>query len=112
MKRIEAIIRHATLNAVKDALVALGITGMTVTEVRGHGRQRGQSEIYRGTEYRVDFVPKTLIVLYVSDSQAPAVLDTIVRTARTGQIGDGKIAVYAIEDLIRIRTGERGEEAL
>jgi nitrogen regulatory protein P-II 1 len=117
MKRIDAIIRQHMLENVKDALTQMGIAGMTVTEVRGFGRQKGQTEMYRGVEYRVDFVPKLLISLFVSDVQAPAVVDTIIHTARTGEmgegkIGDGKIAVYQLEDLVRVRTGESGEDAL
>lgn len=112
MKKIEAIIRHFKLEEVKDALTSIGIQGMTVAEVRGFGRQKGHKEQYRGAEYTVDFLPKSKIEIVVSDDQAPAVIESILKTARTGQIGDGKIFVTTLSDTIRIRTGEQGESAL
>jgi nitrogen regulatory protein P-II 1 len=112
MKKIEAIIRHFKLEDVKNALVEKGISGMTVTEVRGFGRQKGHTEMYRGTEYRVDFVPKVKVEVIVDDAKLQAALDAIVKAARTGQIGDGKIFVATLEDCVRIRTGETGTEAI
>lgn len=112
MKKIEAIIRHFKLEDVKNALSDRGIQGMTITEVRGFGRQKGHTEMYRGTEYAVDFVPKVKIEVVVADSQSKTVIDSILRTAQTGQIGDGKIFVTDLAESIRIRTGETGEEAL
>jgi nitrogen regulatory protein P-II 1 len=112
MKKIEAIIRHFKLEDVKNALVEKGITGMTITEVRGFGRQKGHTEMYRGTEYRVDFVPKVKIEVATDDGKLQTALDTIVKAARTGQIGDGKIFVTSIDDCVRIRTGETGQEAI
>ena len=112
MKKIEAIIRHFKLEEVKDALSAVGINGMTVSEVRGFGRQKGHKEQYRGAEYTVDFLPKVKMEVVVDDEQAKEVIDTIMRTARTGQIGDGKIFVTNMDEMIRIRTGETGNDAL
>ncbi len=112
MKKVEAIIRHFKLEDVKNALAEQGIHGMTVTEVRGFGRQKGHTERYRGAEYEVDFVPKAKIEVVCSDANLQHVIDTILRTAQTGQIGDGKLFVYDLQDAIRIRTGETGEEAL
>jgi nitrogen regulatory protein P-II 1 len=112
MKKIEAIIRHFKLEDVKNALSEQGLHGMTVTEVRGFGRQKGHSEMYRGTEYMVDFVPKVKIEMAVPDEVLSRVIETIMRTAQTGQIGDGKIFVSPVENTIRIRTGETGEQAL
>lgn len=112
MKKIEAIIRHFKLEEVKDALTEVGVHGMTVSEVRGFGRQKGHKEQYRGAEYTVDFLPKAKIEVVVADDQATKVIDAILRTARTGQIGDGKIFVVNLEEMIRIRTGETGEGAL
>ena len=112
MKKVEAIIRHFKLEEVKDALTEIGIHGMTVQEVRGFGRQKGHKEQYRGAEYTVDFLPKVKMEIIVSDEQVRAVVDTILRTARTGQIGDGKIFVVDLGQIIRIRTGETGDEAL
>ena len=112
MKKIEAIVRHHKLDNIKEALVAKGYHGMTVTEVRGFGRQKGHTEMYRGTEYAVDFVPKVKIEVVVSDENLQMVVDTILRTAQTGQIGDGKIFVTDLSNVIRIRTGETGEDAL
>jgi nitrogen regulatory protein P-II 1 len=112
MKKIEAIIRHFKLEDVKNALSEQGIQGMTITEVRGFGRQKGHTEMYRGTEYAVDFVPKVKIEIVVADQQLQNAVDTIMRTAQTGQIGDGKIFVIDLANTIRIRTGETGEDAL
>ena len=112
MKKVEAIIRHFKLEDVKNALSEQGIAGMTITEVRGFGRQKGHTEMYRGTEYAVDFVPKVKVEVVVSDDQLAGVIDTVMRSAQTGQIGDGKIFVVELADTIRIRTGETGEEAL
>jgi nitrogen regulatory protein P-II 1 len=112
MKKIEAVIRHFKLEDVKNALSEHGIAGMTITEVRGFGRQKGHTETYRGTEYAVDFVPKVKVEIAASDDQAQSVIDTIIKTAQTGQIGDGKIFVSDLTDTIRIRTGETGSEAL
>ncbi|GIW99470.1 MAG: nitrogen regulatory protein P-II 1 [Pirellulaceae bacterium] len=112
MKKVEAIVRHFKLEDVKNALTERGIHGMTVNEVRGYGRQKGHTEIYRGTEYAVDFVPKVKIEVVCTDENLQTVVDTILETAQTGQIGDGKIFVTDLADAIRIRTGERGEDAL
>jgi len=112
MKKIEAVIRHFKLEDVKNALNEHGVAGMTITEVRGFGRQKGHTETYRGTEYAVDFVPKVKVEIAVSEEQAQAVIDTIIKTAQTGQIGDGKIFVSELTESIRIRTGETGGEAL
>src|SRR5919108_5185019 len=108
MKKIEAIIRHFKLEDVKNALVEKGISGMTITEVRGFGRQKGHTEMYRGTEYRVDFVPKVKVEVAVDDAKLQPVIDAIVKGAQTGQIGDGKLFVSDLEETIRIRTGETG----
>ena len=112
MKKIEAVIRHFKLEEVKDALTAAGINGMTVSEVRGFGRQKGHKEQYRGAEYTVDFLPKVKLEVVVDDSELQAILDTIIKAARTGQIGDGKIFVSDLNQAIRIRTGETGAESL
>jgi nitrogen regulatory protein P-II 1 len=112
MKKIEAIVRHFKLEDVKNALNEQGIRGMTVTEVRGFGRQKGHTETYRGTEYTVDFVPKVKVEVVVSNDDAQRVVDTILRSAQTGQIGDGKIFVISLDNTIRIRTGETGEDAV
>ena len=112
MKKVEIIIKPFKLEEVKDALADMGITGMTVTDVKGYGRQQGHSELYRGAEYIVDFVSKTKIDLVVNDEDVANVTQTIVEAAKTGKIGDGKIFVSAIEDVIRIRTGETGSEAV
>ncbi|MBD3799879.1 MAG: P-II family nitrogen regulator [Campylobacterales bacterium] len=112
MKKVEAIIKPFRLEEVKDALAQIGITGMTVSEVKGYGRQKGHSELYRGAEYVVDFLPKIKVELVVDDEQLDQVLDTITEAARTGKIGDGKIFVSDIEKVIRIRTGETGSEAI
>lgn len=112
MKKIEAIIKPFKVEDVKKALHEAGVNGMTVIEVRGFGRQKGHTEIYRGAEYVVDFVPKVKIEVAVPAETVAAVVERIVTSARTGKIGDGKIFVYDIEDVVRIRTGERGREAL
>ncbi len=112
MKKVEAIIRHFKLEDVKNALSEKGVTGMTITEVRGFGRQKGHTEMYRGTEYAVDFVPKVKLEVVVADDNSQNVIDTIMRSAQTGQIGDGKIFVSDLVDSIRIRTGETGGDAL
>jgi nitrogen regulatory protein P-II 1 len=112
MKKVEAIIRHFKLEDVKNALSEQGIRGMTLTEVRGFGRQKGHTEMYRGTEYSVDFVPKVKIEVVVPDDGVQKVIDTIMQSAQTGQIGDGKIFVLSLDETVRIRTGETGEEAI
>jgi nitrogen regulatory protein P-II 1 len=112
MKKIEALIRHFKLEDVKNALMQAGAHGMTVTEVRGFGRQKGHTEMYRGTEYTVDFVPKIKIELVVTDAEAPGVVEAIGRAAKTGQVGDGKIFISALENAVRIRTGEDGDIAI
>ena len=112
MKKVEAIIRHFKLEDVKSALTEQGITGMTITEVRGFGRQKGHTEMYRGTEYQVDFVPKIKIEVVVPDAKLQTVLDTIMRAAQTGQVGDGKMFVTDLSEAVRIRTGESGENAI
>jgi nitrogen regulatory protein P-II 1 len=112
MKKVEAVVRHFKLEDVKNALTEKGIHGMTVSEVRGYGRQKGHTEIYRGTEYAVDFVPKVKIEVVCADANLQTVIDTIVATAQTGQIGDGKIFVSSLENAVRIRTGEKGDDAL
>jgi len=112
VKKIEAVVRHFKLEEVKDALMEVGVQGMTVTEVRGFGRQKGQKEQYRGAEYTVDFLPKVKMEVVVAEDQVKTVVETIVRTARTGQIGDGKIFVTDLDEIVRIRTGESGSEAI
>jgi nitrogen regulatory protein PII len=112
MKKIEAVIKPFKLDEVKEALNAVGVNGMTISEVKGFGRQRGHKEIYRGAEYQVDFVPKVHIRLVVDDDMATRVIDIIKATAKTGKIGDGKIFVSALEETIRIRTGETGINAI
>ncbi len=112
MKKIEAIIRHFKLEDVKSALNEHGVQGMTVTEVRGFGRQKGHTEMYRGTEYTVDLVPKIKLEVVVSDDAAQGVIDAIVQAARTGQVGDGKIFVHDLAQTVRIRTGEVSGEAI
>jgi nitrogen regulatory protein P-II 1 len=112
MKKVEAIIRHFKLEDVKSALTEHGVQGMTVTEVRGFGRQKGHTEMYRGTEYTVDFVPKIKIEVIVPESQVQGVVDTIIKAAQTGQTGDGKIFVSDLGQIVRIRTGELNEDAL
>lgn len=112
MKKIEAIIRHFKLEDVKNALSAEGIRGMTISEVRGFGRQKGHTEMYRGQEYTVDFVPKVKVEIVVPKEGARRAIDTIMRAAQTGQIGDGKIFVVSLDETVRIRTGETGEDAV
>ena len=112
MKKIDAVIKPHRLDAVKTALTQVGVQGLTVSEVRGFGRQKGHKEQYRGAEYTVDLVPKVKIEVVVADSAVPAVVEAITRAARTGEIGDGKIFVYNLESVMRIRTGEKGEAAV
>jgi nitrogen regulatory protein P-II 1 len=112
MKKIEAVVKHFRTEPVKEALMAVGVEGMSLSEVKGFGRQKGHSEIYRGTEYTVDFLPKVKFEMVVSDDQAQRAVEAILRAAKTGKIGDGKIFVEQVEEAVRIRTGERGVEAL
>ncbi|MBI5197716.1 MAG: P-II family nitrogen regulator [Nitrospirae bacterium] len=112
MKKVEAIIKPFKLDEVKDALTQIGIKGNTVTEVKGFGRQKGHTELYRGAEYVVDFLPKIKLEVVVPDNMVDKVIETIVSAAKTGRIGDGKIFVTPIEEVVRIRTGERGEDAV
>jgi nitrogen regulatory protein PII len=112
MKKIEAIIKPFKLEDVKEALSGLGVEGMTVSEVKGFGRQKGHTEIYRGSEYTVDFLPKIKLEIVLADGQAAAAVDAIVKAAKTGKIGDGKVFVSAVENAIRIRTEETGEQAV
>ena len=112
MKKVEAIIKPFKLDEVKDALSHIGIYGMTVTEVKGFGRQKGHVEVYRGTEYEVNFLPKIKLEVVVPDAIIGKVISTITEKANTGNIGDGKLFIYSLEDVIRIRTGERGEAAI
>ena len=112
MKKIEAIIQPHKLEDVKEALKAIGVDGMTITEVRGHGRQKGHKEVYRGMEYQVDLLPKVKVEMVISDQRADEVIKTVVNSARTGKIGDGKVFVYDVVEAIRIRNDDRGEGAL
>jgi nitrogen regulatory protein P-II 1 len=112
MKKVEAIIKPFRLDEVKDALTAIGVGGMTVSEVRGFGRQKGHTELYRGAEYVVDFLPKVKIEVIVPDDMVEKVVKAIIDSAKTGKVGDGKIFIYPIEQAIRIRTGETGEDAI
>jgi len=112
MKKIEAIIKPFKLEDVKEALSEIGIQGMTVTEVKGFGRQKGHTEIYRGSEYTVDFLPKVKLEIVVDDGKVADVVDAVVKTANTGKIGDGKVFVSSVEQAIRIRTGETGADAI
>ncbi|HOD71162.1 MAG: Nitrogen regulatory protein P-II [Deltaproteobacteria bacterium ADurb.BinA179] len=112
MKKIEAIIKPFKLDEVKEELQALGITGMTVTEVRGFGRQKGHKEVYRGAEYQVDFIPKIKIEIVVSSAMVESVVQSIIKSAKTGKIGDGKIFILPLEEVVRIRTGESGDDAV
>ncbi len=112
MKKIEAIIKPFKLDEVKNALTKIGVQGMTVTEVNGFGRQKGHTESYRGTEYAIDFLPKSKIEIIITDELVTQVIETIERAAKTGKIGDGKIFVFPVEEVIRIRTGERGRDAI
>ena len=112
MKKIEAVIKPFKLDEVKEELYQAGITGMTISEVKGHGRQKGHKEVYRGAEYVVDFLPKLKLEIIVDAAHVEMVTDVIARTARTGKIGDGKIFILPVEEVIRVRTGERGKEAV
>jgi nitrogen regulatory protein P-II 1 len=112
MKKIEAIVRPSKLDEVKDALAGVGVSGMTVTDVRGFGRQKGHKELYRGAEYIVDFVPKVKIEAVVPDDLVGRAIESIMQVARTGRVGDGKLFVSEVEEAVRLRTGERGEQAL
>ncbi len=112
MKKIEAYIKPFKLDDVKAALMEIGVRGMSVTEVRGFGRQKGHTELYRGSEYKVDFLPKTKVEIVVPDDKAEQVIEVIQKVARTGQVGDGKIFVIPVDDAVRIRTGESGDGAL
>jgi nitrogen regulatory protein PII len=112
MKKIDAIIRPFKLDDVKEALLQAGVKGMTISEVRGFGRQQGHTELYRGNEYRIDFLPKIKVEIVVDDPILDQVIDIIMKSAHTGQVGDGKIFVTTIDDVIRIRTGESGDEAI
>jgi len=112
MKLVVAVLKPFKLDDVKEALKTLGISGMTLTEAQGFGRQRGHTEVYRGAEYEVDFVPKLRVEVLVDDTEADDVVDTIVRTAATGKIGDGKVWVVPVDSVVRVRTGERGKDAL
>jgi nitrogen regulatory protein P-II 1 len=112
MKKVEAIIKPFKLDEVRESLAEAGVTGLTVTEVKGFGRQRGHTELYRGAEYVVDFLPKTKVEMIVADADVDRVLEAIVKAARTGKIGDGKIFVSNVEQVVRIRTGETGEAAI
>ena len=112
MKKVEAVVRPHLLDAVKTALQDVGIVGMTVSEVKGFGRQKGHTEIYRGSEYKVDFLPKVMIEVVIADELVEKVIEAVLKTAKTGKFGDGKIFVTSLDNVVRIRTGERGEEAL
>jgi nitrogen regulatory protein P-II 1 len=112
MKKIECVVRPHLLDAVKNALQEVGVVGMTVAEVKGFGRQKGHTETYRGTEYRVDFLPKVKIEVVLNEELVDAAVDAVVKTARTGKFGDGKVFISSLEDVVRIRTGERGKEAV
>ncbi len=112
MKKIEAIIRPFRIDDVREALAEMGVKGMTLTEVKGYGRQKGHTELYRGSEYQIDFLPKLKLEIVVADGLADRVVDTIMNAARTGQVGDGKIFITTVEDAVRVRTGESGEDAL
>lgn len=112
MKRIEAIIKPFKLDEVKNELTRIGIQGMTISEVKGFGRQKGLTEVYRGAEYKVDFIPKVKIEIIITDELVPKAIETIERFAKTGKIGDGKIFLLPVEEVIRVRTGERGRDAI
>lgn len=112
MKKVEAVIKPFKLDEVKEALSAIGIQGLTVSEVKGFGRQKGHTELYRGAEYVVDFLPKVKLEIIVRDDLVPQVVDTIEKAAKTGRIGDGKIFVLGVDEVVRIRTGERGADAI
>ncbi|MEX0602809.1 MAG: P-II family nitrogen regulator [Bacteroidota bacterium] len=112
MKKIEAVIRPFKLDDVREALSEIGVKGMTLTEVKGYGRQKGHTELYRGSEYKIDFLPKIKIEIIAQDAMVENIVSTIIRVAKTGQVGDGKIFVSPVDDVIRVRTEESGEEAL
>ncbi|EME99920.1 P-II family nitrogen regulator [Streptomyces mobaraensis NBRC 13819 = DSM 40847] len=112
MKLVTAVVKPHRVDEIKDALQRFGIQGLTISDVQGHGRQRGHTEVYRGAEYRIDTLPKSRIEVLVEDQDAADVVDVIVRTARTGKIGDGKVWVVPVETVVRVRTGERGPDAL
>ncbi len=112
MKKIEAIIQPHKLDEVKEALIKIGVSGMTISEVRGHGRQKGHTEVYRGAEYKVDLLPKVKLEMVVASANVSQVVETLTAAARSGKIGDGKIFISSLEDVVRIRNGERGETAI
>ena len=112
MKKIEAIIRPFKLDDVREALSEIGVRGMTLTEVKGYGRQKGHTELYRGSEYKIDFLPKIKIELIAADSMVENIVSAIIKAAKTGQVGDGKIFVSSVEDVVRVRTEESGEDAI
>jgi nitrogen regulatory protein P-II 1 len=112
MKRIDSIIRPQNLDAVKEHLTEIGVEALTISEVRGFGRQKGHTEVYRGAEYAVNFVPKIMLTILATDDRVPAIVDAIVAGARTGKMGDGKIFVSPLDEVVRIRTGERGDSAV
>ncbi len=112
MKKIEAIIRPFKIDDVREALIEIGIKGMTITEVKGYGRQKGHTEMYRGSEYQIDFLPKMKIEIISPDNNVDKIVETIIKSAKTGQVGDGKIFIYPVEEVIRVRTEESGESAL
>jgi len=112
MKKLEAVIQPHKLDEVKDALTGIGVEGITVSEVRGHGRQKGHTEVYRGHEYKIDLLPKVKLEMIVPEARAEQVIETLSKAARSGRIGDGKIFISSIEDAVRIRNGDRGETAL
>lgn len=112
MKKIEAVVRPFRIDDIREALAEIGVKGMTLTEVKGYGRQKGHTELYRGSEYQIDFLPKIKLEVVVSDKVADKVVDTIIKAAKTGQVGDGKIFIYDVQDAVRVRTGESGEAAL
>jgi len=112
MKKIETVIRPHLLEAVKNALQEVGVVGMTISEVKGFGRQKGHTETYRGSEYQVDFLPKVKIEVALSEELVEAAVEAVLKTAKTGKFGDGKVFISSLEDVVRIRTGERGEQAL
>jgi len=112
MKKIEAVIKPFKLDEVREALSEIGVTGLTVTEVKGFGRQRGHTELYRGAEYVVDFLPKVKVTLIIADASVDRAIEAIIKAARTGKIGDGKIFVTDVDQVVRIRTGESGEQAI
>lgn len=112
MKKIEAIIRPFKLDDVREALSEIGVRGMTLTEIKGYGRQKGHTELYRGSEYKIDFLPKIKLEIIAKDSMVETIVSTIIKAAKTGQVGDGKIFVFPVEDVIRVRTEESGEDAI